>query len=189
LVSARPALFEETIRNTRALLESIVPSVRIRVRDDIVYPDFLFEERLDNACIKGAKYCCDLVHQPVITTRTGISISCLNGFPGFATRYVLRTIGIEGIMLLMESKKNREAQWFYYLAFCEPGHEPKLFRGITNGTIPPYPRGDRGFGFDSMIVPDGYDTTFAENPDLKRSVGARFRAIEAFSNWYDDVNK
>jgi non-canonical purine NTP pyrophosphatase (RdgB/HAM1 family) len=189
LVFARPAMFEQTIENTKELLECMLPTVKIEIKDDIVYPDFLIDEKLDNVCIKGAKYCCDHIHQPVITARTGISIKSLKGFPGFATRYVLRTIGIEGIITLMKSKKNREIQWLYFLAFCKPGSEPKLFKGITNGTIPLNSKGDKGFAFDKIIIPDGYETTFAETPDLKKQVGARYKAIKVFAEWYNNLNE
>lgn len=184
LIHARPAAFEESISDAMKKLQSSLPNINIKLNDELEYPEYIFNEKLDRVCVKGAKYCCGNLNQNVITTRTGISISALNDFPGFATRYVIKTIGIEGLLTLLKEQKDRSIQWFFYLAFCKPGSEPKLFKGIVNGQIPIMPRGKGGYAFDTILIPNGYNQTFAENPDLKNKLSARNLAINKFSKWY-----
>ncbi len=53
-----------------------------------------------------------------------------------------------------------------------------LTKGICEGTISKEPRGDGGFGYDPLFVPDGYSRTFAELPDeVKNLISHRARAL------------
>ena len=54
-----------------------------------------------------------------------------------------------------------------------------MFRGEAHGHLIFPPRGERGFGYDPIFVPDGYDFTFGEmDPDLKHRISHRARAFE-----------
>ena len=51
--------------------------------------------------------------------------------------------------------------------------------GRVDGTLVWPPRGDRGFGYDPIFVPDGHDRTFAEmDPTAKHAISHRARAFE-----------
>lgn len=62
-------------------------------------------------------------------------IEALNRFPAAYTHYVQDTIGIDGVLKLMENVSNRKAKFVQALGFCEYGKEPMVFVSITNGTI------------------------------------------------------
>jgi XTP/dITP diphosphohydrolase len=65
------------------------------------------------------------------------------------------------------------------LALAAPNGEEAAFTGKVFGAIHWPPRGDRGFGYDPIFVPDGYSETFGEmDPHLKNELSHRLRAFE-----------
>jgi XTP/dITP diphosphohydrolase len=75
------------------------------------------------------------------------------------------------------------------LALAAPGGAAKVFEGKVFGTLAWPPRGTRGFGYDPIFVPDGYDETFGEmDPALKNRLSHRMRAFEQLMQaTYDDA--
>ena len=58
------------------------------------------------------------------------------------------------------------------------GEVLNISEGICDGTITFSPRGNNGFGYDPLFVPDGYSQTFAELPDtIKNLISHRARAL------------
>jgi XTP/dITP diphosphohydrolase len=67
------------------------------------------------------------------------------------------------------------------LALAAPGEETQIFEGRVFGTLTFPPRGDKGFGYDSIFVPEGHRFTFGEmNPEAKHAISHRARAFEKF---------
>ena len=65
------------------------------------------------------------------------------------------------------------------LALAAPNGEDVVFTGRVFGHIHWPPRGDRGFGYDPIFVPDGHTETFGEmDPALKNDLSHRMRAFE-----------
>jgi XTP/dITP diphosphohydrolase len=92
----------------------------------------------------------------------GLFIKSLNGFPGVYSSYVYKTIGIEGILKLMENKNDREA-YFEACGVLSLGNNIfKMFCERTYGVISDMKRGQRGFGFDPIFIPKNSNKTFAE---------------------------
>jgi XTP/dITP diphosphohydrolase len=110
----------------------------------------------------------------------GLFITALNGFPGVYSAYVFKTIGNEGILRLLRGEKNREASFQSVVGLKLKG-EVKLFTGEVRGRIALEAKGGEGFGYDPIFIPEGYDRTFAENPQLKQRVSHRKRALEKLS--------
>jgi XTP/dITP diphosphohydrolase len=66
------------------------------------------------------------------------------------------------------------ARFVCVLALAQPDGAVETFEGEVRGTLVWPPRGERGFGYDPMFVPDGYAITFGEmDPDLKHSISHR----------------
>ena len=65
------------------------------------------------------------------------------------------------------------------MAIAKPdGTVLNVSEGVCNGTITFAPRGEGGFGYDPLFVPDGYNQTFAELPDsIKNRISHRARAL------------
>ncbi|HEV8594615.1 MAG TPA: XTP/dITP diphosphatase [Thermoplasmata archaeon] len=92
---------------------------------------------------------------------SGFFVDALKGFPGVYSSYVFRTIGLAGILSLLEVVDKRQARFQTVMGLRIDG-ETQMFRGECRGTVTREPRGTGGFGFDPIFVPDGHERTFAE---------------------------
>lgn len=118
-------------------------------------------DSLEEVVIKSAMLAYLVLNKPVLVEDAGLFIEALNGFPGPYSSYVYRTIGIRGILKLMEGVEDRGA---YFKSAAAIAFDKGVFvaTGVVRGLITREPRGDRGFGFDPIFVPDGETRTFAE---------------------------
>lgn len=110
----------------------------------------------------SAKYAANLLNKPVLKNDSGLVIEALNGFPGAYAKYAEESLGDAGFLKLMEGKKNRKCYWVEALAYCEPNKEPVVFESISYGSIAFESRGNRGYPYDKIYIPEGYLQTFAE---------------------------
>jgi len=136
---------------------------------------------------EGARWAAEKWDLPVLVEDTGLFIEALGGFPGPYASYVLRTIGLEGVLKLLEGVQDRGAYFRTALAFCDgAGSEPVVFTGEARGLISERPRGSGGFGYDPIFVPEGGGgRTFAEmSRSEKNALSHRAKAFRAFSEWY-----
>ena len=77
----------------------------------------------------------------------------------------------------LKNSKNRDAQFKTVVALCSHG-ETKIFTGICKGHITKTKQGKKGFGYDPIFKPEGYQNTFAQMElSLKNSIGHRGKAI------------
>jgi len=112
----------------------------------------------------------------VLVEDSGLFIPRLGGFPGVYSSYVLGTLGLEGILRLVEGG-SREAEFRAVVALRE-GRETHLFTGRVRGHIAPAPRGKGGFGYDPIFLPEGKDRTTAEMTAAeKNALSHRGRAL------------
>jgi len=112
---------------------------------------------------------------------SGLFVHALHGFPGVYSSYALRTLGVEGILELLDGAEDRGAH-FECCIGCSFQGEQFTVIGRCDGTIALRPAGTGGFGFDPIFVPSGYDQTFAEiSLEVKNSISHRGRAVHAFS--------
>ena len=121
---------------------------------------------------------------PIIVEDSGLYIESLNGFPGPYSSYAYRTIGIKGILKLMENVENRRATFVTVIALIHPELGEKIFEGHAEGIISKEPRGSRGFGFDPIFIPQGHNKTFAEmNIEEKCKYSHRGAAFRNMALW------
>lgn len=122
------------------------------------------------------------VRRPLLVEDAGLFIEALHGFPGPYSSYVYKTIGIEGILKLLRGIDNRRA---YFASAVVLIYEPYIIKCEERvyGYISREPRGEKGFGFDPIFVPEGETRTFAEmDVAEKNKYSHRARALsKAFS--------
>ena len=111
-------------------------------------------------------YAFNEIKEPVVAQDGGIFIPALNDFPGTYTAYVIKTIGLEGIIRLMQGK-DPSAYYRDVMSYMSPGLEkPISFESVIQGSLIDEPRGslsERNWGTPQLIfVPEGYDKTIAE---------------------------
>jgi len=110
---------------------------------------------------------------------SGLEIEALNNEPGvFSARYSGSRDSIENINLVLKNlsdAENRKARFKTVISLMQNGKN-YLFEGVINGTIRTELSGSKGFGYDPIFQPDGYNITFAEM-DLAEKNKISHRAI------------
>lgn len=121
----------------------------------------------------------------VLADDSGLAVDALNGEPGV---YSARFAGEEAtdaenrfkLIGLLKTLASREfpARFQCEMVLARRGEILASFSGTVEGIVVPFERGDRGFGYDSMFIPAGYNQTFAELPsEIKNSLSHRARAL------------
>jgi XTP/dITP diphosphohydrolase len=131
---------------------------------------------LEEIAKKSAEYAFSKLGKTLFVTDAGLFVHSLKKFPGPYSSYVLRTIGCEGILKLMEGVGNREAYFKSFVAYADAGGI-RTFEGVVKGTISHEIRGNSGFGYDPIFIPEGRTKTFAEDYEYKQKVSHRTRAL------------
>ena len=120
----------------------------------------------------------------VFADDTGLEISALGGQPGvYTARWAGEPSNPENnrkkALTELEGLNNRQAQFRTVVTLIRNGKNEQV-EGIVRGEIATEERGDGGFGYDPLFIPEGYDKTFAELPaEIKNSISHRARAIQA----------
>jgi XTP/dITP diphosphohydrolase len=114
---------------------------------------------------------------------SGLVVPALGGAPGiYSARWSEPGRDFRMAMARVQRElgdRDRRAHFVAVLALAWPEGEIATFRGEAYGRLVWPPRGDRGFGYDPMFVPDGYNETFGElDPEVKHRISHRARAFE-----------
>ena len=122
---------------------------------------------------------------PVLVEDTGLFIEALKGFPGPYSSFVYRTMGNEGILRLMEGKRDRAAVFRSAVAFSPRPGEAHVFLGQIRGRVAASEKGKR-WGYDPIFEPDGEEgLTYAElRKSRKNQISHRSKAFRRFAKWY-----
>lgn len=109
---------------------------------------------------------------------SGLEVAALDGAPGvYSARYAGENASDADRrqLLLSELSKtsntDRRARFVCVVAIADPaGTVLNVSEGIRSGTIAFAPRGDGGFGYDPLFIPDGHTQTFAELPEIIKNL-------------------
>ena len=125
---------------------------------------------------------------------SGLQVEALGGEPGvYSARYAVKNgVQVEGnkdeanMNVLLEklaNEENRKACFRTSIALIFEG-ETHFFDGTVEGHIIREKRGNGGFGYDPIFIPDGYDKTFAElGNEVKNGISHRARAVAKLSDF------
>jgi len=165
------------------------------VRDLSEYPDVLeicesgtsFEENATLKALAASRQLPTLV----IADDSGLEVDALGGAPGiYSARYagtnatdrdkidkLLRELARVGA-----THDGRRARFRCVVTLARNGDLLGIFEGTVEGTITDIARGDSGFGYDPIFVPDGFEQTFGELPnEVKNTISHRAKAIRALA--------
>jgi XTP/dITP diphosphohydrolase len=143
------------------------------------------ETYAENAIAKACFYAME-TGMCALADDSGLEVAALSGAPGvFSARYAGESASDADRreLLLAElantSSLDRRARFVCVVAIATPdGEVLNVAEGTCNGTITIAPRGDGGFGYDPLFIPDGYSQTFAELPDdIKNRISHRALAL------------
>ena len=135
-----------------------------------------------NALIK-ARYIYEKYGVDCFADDTGLEVEALGGEPGvYSARYAgeecCSEANMQKLLQNLTGKTNRNAQFRTVIALIIEGEE-RLFNGIVKGTIATEKKGDSGFGYDPVFVPEGHTESFAQmSSEMKNSMSHRFRATQ-----------
>ena len=116
----------------------------------------------------SSKYASDLLKKNTLKNDSGLVIPSLKGFPGVYTKYVETTLGVDGVLKLLDEIEDRSAYFIEVLAYTEYGKEPVTFTSKTEGTIAKAPSGENGWSWDFIFIPKGENKTLAHYSDDER---------------------
>ena len=130
-----------------------------------------------NAALK-ARAAAQASRLPALADDSGLVVPALGGAPGiYSARWAGPTKDFRFAMGRVQrelSSKDRAALFVAVLALARPNGDLDLFRGEVSGSLVWPPRGERGFGYDPMFVPEGGVATFGEmDPAEKHKVSHR----------------
>lgn len=154
------------------------------VQKKVDYPE-IQADTLEEVAQFGVEYCYSVVKEPCFVEDSGLFIEALKGFPGVYSKYVLMTVGCEGILRLLD--ENRKASFKSVIAYAD-GRNTQLFAGEVKGRIAERKKGLKGFGFDPIFIPEGENRTFAEmDTEEKNSYSHRGKAFATFIKYVEQV--
>lgn len=135
---------------------------------------------------------------PALADDSGLAVTALDGQPGIYSARWAETDGsgaaggkrdfataMERVQRELEGKADRSAQFICALCLYWPNGDKLVYEGEVQGQMVWPPRGARGFGYDPMFQPEGYEITFGEmDPDAKHVISHR---ADAFKKLVADV--
>jgi non-canonical purine NTP pyrophosphatase (RdgB/HAM1 family) len=122
----------------------------------------------------------------VVVEETGLFLPALGGFPGPLVKWMLQAMGAEGIARCAGALGDTRATAHCALYFRDADRRV-VAHGKTSGHLLSAPRGNGGFGWDPVFVPDGYQVTYAElTGEVKDEIGHRGRAWRRFQELLRD---
>lgn len=140
----------------------------------------------ENAQIKAATIH-KLTGKNVFADDSGLFVEALGGQPGvFSARYAGTGNSKDNIgKLLSELNSNANRSAYFKSVFCLIlNGEEFYFDGEVHGEIISETKGNEGFGYDPVFVPNGFDLTFAEmNPEEKNQISHRYEAVQKLINF------
>ena len=141
---------------------------------------------LEENSIKKAKALSDRTDYMVMADDSGLFVEALNGAPGvYSSRYA----GEEGNDLKNNKNwikeleniplENRNGSFKTVIALVTEEKQVLTVRGECKGHIISSPRGENGFGYDPLFIPEGYNETFGElGEEVKNKISHRAKALE-----------
>jgi len=131
-----------------------------------------------------------LADSAILVEDSGLFIDSLDGFPGPFSSYVERSVGLNGILKLLDGTEERRAE-YRAVAILEVEGRELLATGVCQGVIAEECLGERGFGYDPIFVPDEGDgrTCAQMSSEEKSEISHRGRALKAMSELLKSPSK
>lgn len=149
-------------------------------------------DTLDHNAFQKARYVKDHFGMDCFADDTGLEVEALDGAPGvysgrFAGEPRSDERNIDLLLEKMEGKTNRKAQFRTVIALILEGKEYQ-FEGIAEGEILHNRVGEKGFGYDPVFKPTGFERTFAElSLEEKNEISHRGKAVKSLIEFLNHI--
>lgn len=175
-------------------IKKLLPkNIEIASLKEINYTEEIEEtgKTLEENSLLKAQTIYNIYKEPVLAEDTGLEVDALNNEPGvFSARYAGTDCNSENnidlLLKNLENKENRKAQFRTVATFIEKD-ALHIYEGVVRGEITNTRKGEKGFGYDAVFIPAGFNKTFAEmTVNEKNIISHRGIAIKKFLQY---VNK
>ena len=184
-------VFASSNKNKIFEIQSILPeTIQILSLEDIGCLEEIPETSttIEGNAILKANYVTSKYGYDCFADDTGLEVAVLNGAPGvFSARYAGEQRNSDDnmnkLLHALSDKSNRKAQFKTVIALNINGKQ-ELFTGIAEGEITLEKTGTKGFGYDPIFQPIGYEETFAElSLEIKNEISHRGEATQKLTNF------
>jgi XTP/dITP diphosphohydrolase len=147
-----------------------------------------FEENATIKAIAISKLC---LEELVIADDSGLEVNALGGAPGiFSARYAGANASdgrnVEKLLRELQDVSERSARFRCIIALAKDSELITTVAGEVAGTIAKSPRGNNGFGYDPIFIPEGFDKTFAQLPsETKNAISHRAKAVAELVRYFN----
>jgi len=187
--------------NPKKLVEvrEILPSqFQIESLSDLNFHQDIIEDAdtfQGNALIK-AKTIFNLLGESCFADDSGLVVPTLGGLPGVKSARYANDEGpvdhmANNVKLLkaLKDKTDRRAYFITVICLILKNEDVRYFEGRVEGTISESLKGDKGFGYDPIFIPNGYNRTFGElGAYVKNNISHRARALDKMRDFLIDLN-
>lgn len=174
-----------------AMLGGLVETLACAADYDLPEPEETGATFTENAILK-AEAACAATGLPCLADDSGLAVEALGGAPGiYSARWAGPDKDFGAAMQRVHDElggqvTGRKAMFVAVLALAVPGRPAEIFEGLAHGTLVWPGRGERGFGYDPIFVPDGHTITFGEMAaEDKHAISHRAKAVEAFRRFLE----
>jgi XTP/dITP diphosphohydrolase len=116
----------------------------------------------------------------VLGEDSGIEVDALDGGPGVKSARWAQGDHADALLERLSGEEDRRARMVTEIVALAPSGDEVHVRGVLEGELATGRRGESGFGYDPIFIPDGHDRTVAElGDDWKRAHSHRARAAQA----------
>lgn len=123
------------------------------------------------------------IQAPILVDDTSLRFYALGKLPGPLVKWFLTELGTSGLCRLLDSYTDRSAQAAVMFGFYD-GKTLATFSNSQEGTISPAPRGNNGFGWDTIFIPRGFEKTWGEMTIEEQSASSlRKTALEKLASF------
>lgn len=131
-----------------------------------------------------ARQAYELLKCPVLVEDVGLKLLAIDPLPGPFIKWFVE-VGIDKICRLLDGFDDRRAEAYIVYALFD-GRTCRFFEGSIKGVIADQPRGEGGFGFDPILISDGYTITRAEMDETTHAATShRAQAMQKLRDFLD----
>ena len=181
------AIFVTTNEHKRREVQQILGVELERVNLDLPEIQAIDPAEVATEKVRAAREALGEPELPIIVEDSGLMVDAWDGFPGALTKWLMSSVGNEGLLRMLGSDDDRSARAVCVVALAEADGTVRTFRGEVQGEVSREPRGEGGFGYDPVFVPDGSSLTYAEMGEGKSADSHRARAFRAVRAWLGDA--
>jgi non-canonical purine NTP pyrophosphatase (RdgB/HAM1 family) len=173
------------VREMQDLLKKRVIKVVSAADLNLPEPEETGTSFAENAVLKAVT-AAQSANLPALADDSGLWVYALNGDPGI---HSARWAGpekdfakaMQAVNDRLGNNPDRSAAFVCVLALAMPDGTCEIFEGRVEGMLIWPPRGENGFGYDSMFIPEDYNRTYGEmSAENKKKTSHRARAMEQF---------